>query len=160
MTFQLPDRLPPSIFSTTTALISLLFFVFKCFFSQKLSRVFNLRRKFVFFLRSNRALWLVRLVRARRSLDKKFSHTYASDFPWSVSWTLNQPDFITDWIITLLDDFFGVPAVGGLKFSMAQKKVQKSASWGKCQLGEVPVGESASWGSASWGTRAIKFLKI
>ena len=24
----------------------------------------------------------------------------------------------------------GVPAVGGLKFSMAQKKVQKSASWG------------------------------
>ena len=38
----------------------------------------------------------------------------------------------------------GVPAVGGLKFSMAQQKVQKSASWGKCQLGEVPVGGSAS----------------
>ena len=35
----------------------------------------------------------------------------------------------------------GVPAVGGLKFTMAQQKVQKSASWGKCQLGEVPVGE-------------------
>ena len=48
----------------------------------------------------------------------------------------------------------GVPAVGGLKFSMAQKKVQKSASWGKCQLGEVPVGGSASWGTrASWGTK-------
>ena len=30
----------------------------------------------------------------------------------------------------------GVPAVGGLKFSMAQKKVQKSASWVT----------SASWG--------------
>ena len=26
-----------------------------------------------------------------------------------------------------------------------------SASWGKCQLGEVLVGESASWGSPSWG---------
>ena len=41
----------------------------------------------------------------------------------------------------------GVPAVGGLKFSMAQKKKFKkvplggSASWRKCQLGEVPVGE-------------------
>ena len=40
----------------------------------------------------------------------------------------------------------GVPAVGGLKFSIAQKKNCK-----KCQLGEVPVGGSASWGSASWG---------
>ena len=48
----------------------------------------------------------------------------------------------------------GVPAVGGLKFSMAQKKVQKSATWGKCQLAEVPVGGGASGGSASWGTRA------
>ena len=43
----------------------------------------------------------------------------------------------------------GVPAVGGLKFSMAQKKSSK-----KCQLGDVPVGESASWGTrASWGTK-------
>ena len=33
-------------------------------------------------------------------------------------------------------DFKGVPAVGRLKFSMAQKKVQKSASWGKSQLGD------------------------
>ena len=46
---------------------------------------------------------------------------------------------------------YGVPAVGGLKFSMAQQKVQKSASWGsaswgKCQLGEVLVGGRASWG--------------
>ena len=32
----------------------------------------------------------------------------------------------------------GVPAVGGLNFSMAQKKVQKSASWGT---------------GASWGTK-------
>ena len=36
-------------------------------------------------------------------------------------------------------------AVGGLKFSMKQKKLQKvpvegSGSWGKFQLGEVPVG--------------------
>ena len=46
---------------------------------------------------------------------------------------------------------FGVPAVGGHKFSMAQKKVQKSASWGKCQLGEVPVGGSASWGKCQLG---------
>ena len=35
----------------------------------------------------------------------------------------------------------GVPAVGGLKFSMAQKKFKKvqvgeSASWWKCQLGD------------------------
>ena len=34
----------------------------------------------------------------------------------------------------------GVPAVGGLKFLMAEKKIAKSAS-----LGKVPVGESASW---------------
>ena len=34
--------------------------------------------------------------------------------------------------------------VGGLKFSMAQKKFAKSASWWKCQLGEVLVGGSAS----------------
>ena len=40
----------------------------------------------------------------------------------------------------------GVLAVGGLKFSMAQKKKFKkvpvggSASLGRCQLGEVPVG--------------------
>ena len=57
---------------------------------------------------------------------------------------------------------FGIPAVGGLKFSKAQKKFAKSASWGKCQLGEVPVWGSASWekcqlgevlfgGSAFWG---------
>ena len=39
----------------------------------------------------------------------------------------------------------GVPAVGGLKFSIAQKKFAKSASWGKCQLGKVLVGGSASW---------------
>ena len=48
----------------------------------------------------------------------------------------------------------GVPAVGGLKFSMAQKKFAKNASWGNCQLGEVPVGGSASWGTgASLGTK-------
>ena len=47
--------------------------------------------------------------------------------------------------------FLGVPAVRGLKFSMAQKKVPKSASWGKCQLGEVPVGGSASWGKCQFG---------
>ena len=41
----------------------------------------------------------------------------------------------------------GTPAVGGLEFSMAQKKVLKSASWWKCQLGEVPVGGSAIWGT-------------
>ena len=35
---------------------------------------------------------------------------------------------------------FGVPAVGGLKFSIAQKNCKK------CQLGEVLVGGSASWG--------------
>ena len=30
----------------------------------------------------------------------------------------------------------GVPAVGGLKFSMAQKNFAKGASWGKCQFGD------------------------
>ena len=30
------------------------------------------------------------------------------------------------------NQFEGVPAVGGLKFSIAQKKIAKSASWGKC----------------------------
>ena len=44
----------------------------------------------------------------------------------------------------------GVPAVGGLKFSIAQKNCKK-CQWGKWQLGEVPVGGSASWGRASWG---------
>ena len=38
-------------------------------------------------------------------------------------------------------DQAGVPAVGGLKFSIAQNKI-----WKKCQLGEVVVGGSASWG--------------
>ena len=39
--------------------------------------------------------------------------------------------------------FMAVPAVWGLKFSMAQK-IANSASWGKCQFGEVSVGGSAS----------------
>ena len=53
-------------------------------------------------------------------------------------------------IVTVLETFpqcfsytvkvYGVPAVGGLKFSMAQKNFAKSASWGKFQLGEVLVG--------------------
>ena len=34
---------------------------------------------------------------------------------------------------------------------MAQTKVQKSASWGKRQLGEVPVGGSASWEKCQFG---------
>ena len=56
---------------------------------------------------------------------------------------------------------YSVTAVEALKFSMAQKKFQKmpvggSASWGKCQSGEVlvegvPVGESASWGKCQLG---------
>ena len=45
----------------------------------------------------------------------------------------------------------GVPAVGGLKFSLAQKRFAKSASWGKCQLEELPVGRSASWGKCQLG---------
>ena len=46
----------------------------------------------------------------------------------------------------------GVLAVGGLKFSMAQKKLKKvpvgkvpvggSASWGEVPIGGVPVGDS------------------
>ena len=52
----------------------------------------------------------------------------------------------SDHFIYALLSFPSVPAVGGLKFSMAQKKLQKvpvggSASWGKCHFGEVPVGE-------------------
>ena len=45
----------------------------------------------------------------------------------------------------------GVPAVGGLEFSMAQKKLKKVPVGGKCQLGKVPVGESASWGRCHLG---------
>ena len=40
-----------------------------------------------------------------------------------------------------------VPAVGGLKFSMTQKKLQK-----------VPIGGSASWGTFNSWTIFIKFL--
>ena len=41
-----------------------------------------------------------------------------------------------------------------------KKKVQKSASWGKCQLGEVPVRGSASWGKklTLWWTIFSNFL--
>ena len=54
------------------------------------------------------------------------------------------------------NEFTGGPAVGELKFSMVQKKLQKvlveeSASWGKCQLGEVPVEGRASWGKRQLG---------
>ena len=58
-----------------------------------------------------------------------------------------------NWL-KIWENFFvlcGVPAVGGLKFSMAQKKVKKSASWLKCQLGEVPVGGIASSGKCQFG---------
>ena len=41
----------------------------------------------------------------------------------------------------------GVPAVGGLKFSMAQKKYKRaswgSARWGRCHLGKVLIGGQA-----------------
>ena len=40
---------------------------------------------------------------------------------------------------TIRMTFLGVPAVGGLKFSMAHKKLQK------CKFGEVPVGEVPVW---------------
>ena len=40
-----------------------------------------------------------------------------------------------------------VPAVGGLKFSMTQKKLQK-----------VPIGGSASWGTFNSWTIFIKIL--
>ena len=48
----------------------------------------------------------------------------------------------------------GVPSVGGLKFSMAQNKIAKSASWGKCRLGDVPVRGSAS--SPNWPSPQVK----
>ena len=35
------------------------------------------------------------------------------------------------------------------------KKVQKSASWGECQLGEVLVWGSASWGKCQLGDKII-----
>ena len=44
----------------------------------------------------------------------------------------------------------GVLAVGGLKFSMAQKN-EKKYQLGKCQLEEVPVMGIASWGQAPVG---------
>ena len=58
---------------------------------------------------------------------------------------------ILQYLRCLLLNTTGVPAVGGLKFSMAQKKVKKSASWLKCQLGEVPVGGIASSGKCQFG---------
>ena len=47
---------------------------------------------------------------------------------------------------------YGVPAVGGLKFSK-KMPVGKSTSWGKCQFGKVPVGKVSVGGSASLGTK-------
>ena len=38
-------------------------------------------------------------------------------------------------------------------FSLGQGSVGGSASWGRCQLEEVPVGEVLVGGSASWGTK-------
>ena len=40
----------------------------------------------------------------------------------------------------------GVQAVGDSN-SQWYKKIAKSASLGKCQLGKVPIGGSASWGT-------------
>ena len=37
-------------------------------------------------------------------------------------------------------------------FSLGRGPVGGSASWGRCQLGEVPVWASATWVNASWGT--------
>ena len=39
--------------------------------------------------------------------------------------------------------------VGGLKFSMAQKKLQKVPVWGRASWGKVPVRGSASWGTSA-----------
>ena len=36
-------------------------------------------------------------------------------------------------------------------FSLRRGPVGGSASWGKCQLGEVPVGGSATWGKCQLG---------
>ena len=44
----------------------------------------------------------------------------------------------------------GVPAVGGLKFLMAEKKLQKVPVWGNCHLGEVLVGGQKTGTSPKW----------
>ena len=40
---------------------------------------------------------------------------------------------------------------------MAEKKIGKSASWGKCELGEGLVGGRASWGKSQLGDKNLTF---
>ena len=49
----------------------------------------------------------------------------------------------------------GVPAFGGLKFSMAQKIVGGKASWRTCQLEEVQV-----WGQMPVGRQKFRQLAL
>ena len=63
----------------------------------------------------------------------------------------------------VLELFGGVPAVVGLKFSIAQKNAKVpgavNASWGSCQLRKVPVGgASKGTGSKNLIINIIKFL--
>ena len=53
-------------------------------------------------------------------------------------WKFGESEHLESPLRVSVSDKYGVPAVGGLKFSMPQKKVQKSASWGT---------------GASWGTK-------
>ena len=48
----------------------------------------------------------------------------------------------------------GVLAVGGLKFSMAQKKLKK------VPVGKVPVGGSASWGKCQLGGCQLGIVSV
>ena len=55
--------------------------------------------------------------------------------------------------------FLGVPAVGGLKFSMAHKKLQK-CKFGEVPVGEVPVWERVSQESASQGKCQLRNVPV
>ena len=56
--------------------------------------------------------------------------------------------------LTWLEDHYWCTGSSGTQILNGTKKNQKSASLGKCQLGELPVGEVPVRGSASWGISA------
>ena len=68
------------------------------------------------------------VIRYREEVSIRYNWIFQQFFPIFLA-LLNEKLFFENF------DCGGVPAVGGLKFSMAQKKSSK-----KCQLGEVPVG--------------------
>ena len=79
---------------------------------------------------------------------QKFSRTFLTD-------TRQEKKFATRQNRPFSASLDGVPAVGGLKFSMAQKKSSK-----KCQLGEVPVGGQGPVGGQNLTLGRTIFFKF